>query len=358
MNDPTPTGSIDGRRSALRARAEDDTPVPAELLGAAAFSSVLANEPAEVGAALATRALHAAGEKPSASLVARTTFTLLVAERFEQVRPVIDDSIVQARRAGDSGRLSAALASRAWLALRRGDLFGAETDARTALAAAELPAPPVYRALNGGILLKALIDQGRLESADELAGMFDSEAEGKSITAAVLRLARCRLRLEQGRATEGLSDSAAVGELLTSARIESPAISRGARRQPMRSSRSATIRRPSSWPRPNWRQRVPSAPLARSVSQRARPASRQVAFAVSPCWRKRSAHSITAVPSSNADGRLPISERFCAGATNVWLHALCFATPWTSRIASMPALSAHTRTPSYAQPVLAHVASS
>ena len=58
MNDPTPTGSIDGRRSALRARAEDDTPVPAELLGAAAFSSVLANEPAEVGAALATRALR------------------------------------------------------------------------------------------------------------------------------------------------------------------------------------------------------------------------------------------------------------------------------------------------------------
>ena len=222
MNDPTPTGSIDGRRAALRARAEDDTPVPAELLGAAAFSSVLANEPAEVGAALATRALHAAGEKPSASLVARTTFTLLVAERFEQVRPVIDDSIVQARRAGDSGRLSAALASRAWLALRRGDLFGAETDARTALAAAQLPAPPVYRALNGGILLKALIDQGRLENADELAAVFDSEAEGKSITAAVLRLARGRLRLEQGRATEGLSDFVAVGELLTSARIESP----------------------------------------------------------------------------------------------------------------------------------------
>jgi DNA-binding CsgD family transcriptional regulator len=196
--------------------------VPAELLGAAAFSSVLANEPAEVGAALATRALHAAGEKPSASLVARTTFTLLVAERFEQVRPLIDDSIVQARRAGDSGRLSAALASRAWLALRRGDLFGAETDARTALAAAQLPAPPVYRALNGGILLKALIDQGRLENADELAVMLDIEAEGKSITAAVLRLARGRLRLEQGLATEGLSDFVAVGELLTSARIESP----------------------------------------------------------------------------------------------------------------------------------------
>jgi DNA-binding CsgD family transcriptional regulator len=222
MNDPTPTGSIDGRRSALRARAENGMPVPAELLAAAAFSSVLANEPAEVGAALATRALHAAGEKPSTSLVARTTFTLLVAERFEQVRPLIDDSIVQARRAGDSGRLSAALASRAWLALRRGDLFGAETDARTALAAAQLPAPPVYRALNGGILLKALIDQGRLETADELAAMFDSEAEGKSITAAVLRLARGRLRLEQGRATEGLSDFVAVGELLTSARIESP----------------------------------------------------------------------------------------------------------------------------------------
>ena len=118
------------------------------------------NEPAEVGAELATRALAPeSGATPGsdgrpwfsfATWFSQATFALLWAERYAQVRPLLDASIAQARATGDSSRLAIGLANRGWLALRRGDLSAAEGDARTALAATELPAPPMYRVLNGG----------------------------------------------------------------------------------------------------------------------------------------------------------------------------------------------------------------
>ena len=57
------------------------------------------------------------------------------------------------------------LANRGWLALRRGDLSAAEGDTRIALAATELPAPPMYRVMNGALLIKTLVDQGELDAA-------------------------------------------------------------------------------------------------------------------------------------------------------------------------------------------------
>ena len=137
--------------------------------------------------------------------------SLLWAERYAQVRPLLDASIAQARATGDGGRLALGLANRGWLALRRGDLSAAEADTRTALAATELPAPPMYRVMNGGVLVKALVDQGELDAAEQALAPLDSEAESGSLTAAVLRLARGRLRVEQGRVAEGLEDFLGVG---------------------------------------------------------------------------------------------------------------------------------------------------
>ena len=120
------------------------------------------NEPAEVGADLATRALLAGDSaRPGsdgrpwfsfATWFSQTTFSLLLAERYAEVRPLLDASIAQARITGDGGRLAVGLRDRGWLALRRGDLSAAEGDARTALAATELPAPPIYRVMNGALL--------------------------------------------------------------------------------------------------------------------------------------------------------------------------------------------------------------
>jgi DNA-binding CsgD family transcriptional regulator len=233
MNDPATMPPVSPRRVRLRERAAEDPAAPAELLAAAAFISVLANEPAEVGAELASRALQAgesglhgsAGRQwvSSTGWFSQSTFTLLWSERYAQVRPLLDASIAQARATGDSTRLAMGLANRGWLALSRGDLSAAEADTRTALAATELPAPPMFRVLNGAVLLEALIEQGELDAAEQRLAPLDSETESGSLISPPLRFARGRLRVAQGRVAEGLKDILAVGTLLTRSLVTSPA---------------------------------------------------------------------------------------------------------------------------------------
>jgi DNA-binding CsgD family transcriptional regulator len=209
-----------------------DDPAPPELLAVSAFISILTNEPADVGAALALRALEAAPlarreaeERPwfsFATWFSQVTVSLIWAERYDSVRPLLDASIAEARATGDSSRLAVGLAHRGWLALRRGELGAAETDTRTALAAAELPAPAMYRVLNAGVLVKALVEQGELGEAERALDPLAAEADVESLTAAVLRLSRGRLRIEQGRTTEGLSDFLGVGALATRAFVTCP----------------------------------------------------------------------------------------------------------------------------------------
>ena len=232
LNDPTTAPSTTLRLAALRRRAESNPAEPAELLAALAYCSVLTNEHAEVGADFATRALLAgsgasagSGDRPRFSFSAwfsMATFSLLWAERDDQLRPLLDTSIAHARASGDSSRLASGLANRGWLALRRGDLIGAEADTRTALAATALPAPPLGRVLNGGVLIEVLVGQGELDAAAQVLDMFASEADKGSLVAALLRFARGRLRVEQRRVAEGLEDFLAVGALVTRASITCP----------------------------------------------------------------------------------------------------------------------------------------
>jgi DNA-binding CsgD family transcriptional regulator len=232
FNDPAAMPPVSPRRVTLRERAADDPAAPAELLAVAAFISVLANEPAEGAAELASRALQA-GDTASRGSFGRqwvsstgwfsaSAYTLLWSERYAELRPLLDVSIAQARATGDSMRLAMGLAVRSWVALRRGDLRTAEADARTALAATELPAPPMFRVLNGAVLLEALIEQGELDAAEEALAPLDSETESGSLISPPLRFARGRLRLVQGRVAEGLADILAVGALLTRSLVTSP----------------------------------------------------------------------------------------------------------------------------------------
>jgi DNA-binding CsgD family transcriptional regulator len=232
MNDPATMPPASVRREKLRRQAANDPAAPAELLAAAAFISVLANEPAEVGAELAGRALRAGetrvGNSDGRRWVSTTgwfsqsAFALLWTERYAQLRPLLDASISQARATGDSIRLAMGLAGRGWVALRRGDLCSAEGDARTAIAATELPAPPMFRVLNGAVLLKALVEQGELDAAEQALAPLDSETESGSLISPPLRLARGRLRIAQGRVAEGLEDILAVGALLTRSLVTCP----------------------------------------------------------------------------------------------------------------------------------------
>ena len=232
LNDPTTAPSTKLRLEALRKRAASHPAPPPDLLAALAYCYVLTNVHVEVGADLATRALLAgsststvSGNRPRFSFSAwfsMATFSLFWAERYPQVRELLDASIAQARANGDSSRLASGLANRGWLALRRGDLIAADADTRTAFAATALPAPPFSRVLNGGVLIEALVDQGELDAAEQVLGTLASEAENGSLVAALLRFARGRLRVEQRRVAEGLADFLAVGALLTRAMITCP----------------------------------------------------------------------------------------------------------------------------------------
>jgi DNA-binding CsgD family transcriptional regulator len=231
MNGAVTAPIVAARREALRERATRDLSAPPELLAVSAFISILTNEPADVGARLALRALDAAppardvDDRPwfsFATWFSQVTVSLIWAECYDTVRPLLDVSIAEARATGDSSRLAVGLAHRGWLALRLGDLGAAETDTRTALAAAELPAPAMYRVLNGGVLVKALVDQGQLAEAERALAPLDAEADVATLTAAVLRLSRGRLRVEQGRVAEGLADFLGVGALATRTYVTCP----------------------------------------------------------------------------------------------------------------------------------------
>ncbi len=230
MIDPATASSMAVRRDALRERAGSDLPSPPELLAVGSFVSILTNEPAAVGAELASRALLT-GESASpqseelpwfTSATFVWSFSLLWAERYAELRPLLDSFIAEARASGDGARLALGLASRGWLALRRGDLIGAEVDTRTALAATELPAPPIYRVVNGGLLVSTLVDQGELEAAEEALAPLDSETASEFVPNAILRHSRGRLRVAQGRLAEGLEDFLGVGALVTRAMITCP----------------------------------------------------------------------------------------------------------------------------------------
>src|SRR5262249_7360622 len=86
----------------------------------------------------------------------------------------------------------------------------------------ELPAPPIYRVQNGGLLVKALVEQGELRAAEDALAPVDAQATDGSLTSAILRLARGRLRFAQGRGDESLQDFLAVGARVSGGLVGCP----------------------------------------------------------------------------------------------------------------------------------------
>jgi DNA-binding CsgD family transcriptional regulator len=230
---PVPeTGGSPRRRRATRERADAEGCAVPEVFAVAAFIAMLANEPADVCAELVHRGLRAGRARllaePHRPWFAHATWfawnavSLLVTERYAEVRPLLDESITQARAAGDSSRMAAGLGLRGWLHLRLGDLAAAQTDTQTAVAASELRPPTLYRVLNGGVLVMALVDQGELDAAEKVLVPLRNEVESGSLAGAILRFSRGRLGVARSRVDEGLADFLAVGRLMTAAHATSP----------------------------------------------------------------------------------------------------------------------------------------
>ena len=80
----------------------------------------------------------------------------------------------------------------------------------------------MYRVMNGSLLIKVLVDQGKLDDAEQALAPLDPEAGSGFATAWGLRFARGRLRVAQGRVADGLEDFLSLGADLTRAMVSCP----------------------------------------------------------------------------------------------------------------------------------------
>ena len=209
--------AVSARLRALRARA-DEPGASRELLALAAFAAVESAEPAKTGAALALRAFAASPAAvpmpPELPWWSQSAIALVWTERFAEVAPLLDAGVAHGRANGDSALLAAALAFRAQVALRLGDLRGAEDDARTAYTTAGMPAPLLWELLAAGVRVDALVELGRLDDAQAVAAAHAGAAEAELQTAAVLRHARGRLALARRDPAAALADIEAARDVL------------------------------------------------------------------------------------------------------------------------------------------------
>jgi DNA-binding CsgD family transcriptional regulator len=217
MLDAATAPRLAARMRAMR-RAADHAHVPREVLAVAALVAVHANEPAATAVALAQRALAAGPrivpEPTDLPWFAQATIALVWADAHAEAQVPLDAGVAESRATGDPALFGMSLAQRAWLLLRLGDLQGAEGDARTVLEAADLTAPALYRKLAAAILVNASIERGELDQAQRVLDGFGVDEGARTHTSAVLRLARGRLLLAQGRASEALADILTAGQIV------------------------------------------------------------------------------------------------------------------------------------------------
>ena len=219
MLDAATAPGLAARLQAVR-RAADDPAAAREVLGVAALVALHANEPASACIALARRAL-AAGPRivpgpTDLPWFAQATIALVWSDAHAEAQVPLDAGVAESRASGDTALFAASHAQRAWLLLRRGDLQGAEADARSVLDAPELAAPAIYRKLAAAVLVNTLVERGELAQAADVLDRAGPDRSPRTQTAAVLQLAHGRLLLARGRPADALAEMLAAGDVARS----------------------------------------------------------------------------------------------------------------------------------------------
>jgi len=217
------------RIARLRRQAEEEPDVPPSVFGVLAVAAVNANEPADVGARLALRALDGA-PKLLPEAVDRPPFfyhacnALAFAERYQEALSRFDQALADARRLGSLPHVLALSCYRALLHLRLGNLADAEADARVALETGPR-LPGLHAAVALAALLETLAERAESEAADAADQRYRlAEQFPTTMQAGWLLAGRGRLRLAERRPAAALDDLLAAGELLARLRIPTPTI--------------------------------------------------------------------------------------------------------------------------------------
>ena len=194
-----------------------------------AFRSIIAAEPAGVAAHLLDRALAGGALVTQESIVVTLgTVSLAFIGRYDAVEQICSRLIDEGERRGSASLVAHFSLPRGLAALRRGRLRDAEDDERCAfenkLAMGRHEGLPFATSW----LVDALVLRGDLAGAEATleracrAGM--AEAASGTMGWAFALESRGRLRIAQGRASEGLRDLFEAGALWTDLRCDSPAV--------------------------------------------------------------------------------------------------------------------------------------
>ena len=213
------------RRIAPAVAAIDTPEMVARVRAVEAHDAMLVGAPAEEVAELARDALAEGALTTDTSEGSVPAFlaciALAVAGDAASADSGLDRLLVTARRRGSVVAYAAALSVRARLRLARGDLRGCEADAVEIAAGGS---EDIARHYSSGWLVGSLVEQGRLEEAEEEVrhGILGGDVPNLMALNSGLH-ARGRLRIAEGRIEEGLRDVLACGERQERAGAISPA---------------------------------------------------------------------------------------------------------------------------------------
>ena len=217
------------RIARLRRVAEEEPDVPPSVFGMLAVAAANANEPADVVARLALRALDGA-PKLLPEAVDRPPFfyhacnALAFAERYEQALPRFGEALADARRLGSLPHVLGLSCYRALHHLRIGNLADAEADARVALETGPR-LPGLHAAVALAALLETLAERAEFQAAEAADERYRlAEQFPTTMQAGWLIAGRGRLRLAERRPAAALGDLLAAGDLFARLRISAPSV--------------------------------------------------------------------------------------------------------------------------------------
>jgi DNA-binding CsgD family transcriptional regulator/Tfp pilus assembly protein PilF len=217
------------RIARLRRVAEEEPDVPPSVFGMLAVAAANANEPADVVARLALRALDGA-PKLLPEAVDRPPFfyhasnALAFAERYQQALPRFGEALADARRLGSLPHVLGLSCYRALHHLRTGNLADAEADARVALETGPR-LPGLHAAVALAALLETLAERAEFQAAEAADERYRlAEQFPTTMQAGWLIAGRGRLRLAERRPAAALDDLLAAGDLFARLRISAPSV--------------------------------------------------------------------------------------------------------------------------------------
>jgi DNA-binding CsgD family transcriptional regulator len=189
----------------------------------AAISSAAITPDAAVRVARAAAAEPVVAHDENSSLRFFIAETLVFADAADRAVAVLDEMITEARARASMPGVALASTFRAQALLRRGDVLGAEADARTALEVVDSQILGYCRPYVLSFLIDVLVERGELEEAERLVEAEGPDAEWPELWQCGLLLgSRGRLRIAQSRIEDGVGDLLEWGRRIAPWRPRNP----------------------------------------------------------------------------------------------------------------------------------------